>query len=198
MAERSERTASIDDLLGYEEEAPAAGPVRTGTGAVVKAVLLGAAVTAAVVGGLRLAGIVVPIALVAVGVGALLALRHILRLVAPPAGGLARATTDLYEAGDAVYHWPTPDAMRRAVVRWEQRLTWHGDTPGTFDAHLRPALRELVDERTRQHDGFTIDSDPARARAVLGEPLWGVLTGEHRRGPGQRELTEAVARLEEL
>jgi hypothetical protein len=194
----SERTATIDDLLGYEDDAPAPRPARTGVATVVKAGLIAAGLTAAIVLGLRPAGIAVPIALVGLGVCAILALRYAVRLVAAPTGVVTRGTIDPYEAGDATYHWPTPDAMRRAVVRWEQRLTWHGDTPGTFDTHVQPALRELVDERLRLRHGITIAADPGQARRMLGEPLWDLVTGQHRRGPGQRELTEALTRLEDL
>jgi hypothetical protein len=194
----TDRTASIDDLLGYEDDTPPPAPRRAGAATVVKTVLVAVGLTAAIVLGLRPAGIAVPIALVGLGVCAVIAVRQSVRMVAAPSGVTPRRAIDPYEAGDAAYHWPTPDAMRRAVARWEQRLTWHGDTPGTFDMHVQPALRELVDERLRLRHGVTIAGDPARARRLLGEQLWELLTGQHRRGPGQRELAEALTRLEDL
>jgi hypothetical protein len=190
---------SIDDLLGYEDEtAPSSG--RRGIGGVVKAVLLGAAATAAIVLGLRAARIAVPVALVAAGVYALLVLRAILRAVrATAAAPLRRRTYD--DGGEYAfdgYYLSTPDAMRRAVLRWEHRLAWHADAPSTFAVQFQPFLRELADERLRQGYGVTIAGDPARARRVLGESLWEMLTGEHRRAPGPRELASAVAALERL
>lgn len=190
----TERSASIDDLLGYDD---GSGAVRGGgTASVAKALLVWVVATAAVAGAARLGGVAAPLPLIAVGVAALIALRLAVRGVAPPAS--ARSPLGAYEPDAGTYQWPAPDAMRRAVLRWEQRLTWHADTPGTFSAQLQPALRELADERLRLRDGLTLAADPARARAVLGEPTWAVLTGEYRRGPDRQELSRAVARLAEL
>jgi hypothetical protein len=141
-----------------------------------------------------LAGVAVPVALVACGVSALLALRHVVRLVAPAtAPRFVAPSTD-----DGSYYWPQPDAMRRAVLRWEQRLAWHADAPETYDQQLRPVLRELADERLRQRHGVTIAADPRQARELLGEPLWGMLTSAHRRGPSMRDVVRAVALFEGL
>jgi len=189
---------SIDDLLGYEDE-PAPAPGRRGVGGVVKAVLIGAAVTAAIVLGLRLARIAVPVALVAAGVTALMILRGILRAVRATAAVPLRRHGE--ESGEYAFggsYVSTPDAMRRAVLRWEHRLAWHADAPGTFAVQFQPFLREMADERLRQGYGVTIEADPAQARRVLGEPLWELLTGEHRRAPGARELAAAVAAVERL
>jgi hypothetical protein len=190
-------TASIDDLLGYDSETPT-GSGGGGTGEVVRALVIVAVATAASVFVLRAFGVVVPVALVAFGIAAVVALRHVLRLVAVPSAAVPRGLADHGDAGDASYHWPSPDAMRRAVLRWEQRLTWQADSPGTFSGQLQQRLRELADERLRQAYGVTIASDPARARVVLGERTWTMLTGVAPRAPGRRELTLAVARLEEL
>ena len=187
---------SIDDLLGYEDEAaPSAG--RRGVGSLVKAVLLGAAGTAAIVLGLRAARITVPVALVAAGVFALLALRAVLRAVratAPPRRPAEEGGGFAFDD----YYLATPDAMRRAVLRWEHRLAWYADAPGTFAVQFQPFLRELADERLRQGYGVTIATDPDRARRVLGEALWEMLVGGHRRATGPRELATAVAALEKL
>jgi hypothetical protein len=188
---------SIDDLLGYEDEAAAARPRRSVAAAVARTVLAAAALTGGILLVLRLATLTVPVALVAVGVAALLALRRVVAAVAPgapprrvPAGG--------YDPDEGSYVWSPPDAMRRAVLRWEHRLAWHADAPGSFAVQFQPVLRALADERLRLGYGVTIASDPVRARAVLGEPLWAVLTAEHRRGPGARELARAVTDLENL
>jgi hypothetical protein len=189
---------SIDDLLGYEDEPAPAG--RRGAGGVIRAVLLGAAVTAAITLGLTVARIAVPVVLVAAAVYALLILRGILRAVRATAIAPLRRMGE--ESGDYAFggghYLSTPDAMRRAVLRWEHRLAWHADAPGTFAVQFQPFLRELADERLRQGYGVTIAADPARARRVLGEPLWELLTGEHRRPPGPRELASAVAAVERL
>jgi len=191
----TDRGASIDDLLEYGDDRPASSGLAA---TVTKSLLLAAVATAATVGLLRLGRIGVPVALVAVGYCALLALRFAVRRVGQPPPEARRRLAGAYDADEGHYHWPTPDAMLRATMRWEQRLTRHADTPGTFGAQLQPALRELADERLRLRDGATLAGDAARVRAVLGEPAWAVLAGEHRRGPGRRELSQLVARLEEL
>jgi hypothetical protein len=59
-------------------------------------------------------------------------------------------------------------------------------------------LGELADERLRIHHGITRASDPRRARALLGEPLWLALADPGRRPPRQRDLAAYVETLERL
>ncbi|HYN93187.1 MAG TPA: hypothetical protein VES42_05020 [Pilimelia sp.] len=191
-----DRTASIYDLLGYEEEAGSAEGRRGRLRAYLKALLLTAATTVTVVFVLRLADIVISPVLVAAGTLALIGLRAAVRRVSPPRRASRSARAVGSDHLDGSYRWPEPDTLRRAVLRWEHRLTRHLDAPGTVSP-LEPALREVADERLRQRHGVTLDGDPARARELLGEPLWAVLTGGRRRA-GVRELTAALARLEEL
>jgi hypothetical protein len=61
-----------------------------------------------------------------------------------------------------------------------------------------PVLAELTDERLRLRHGITCASDPRRARELLGEPLWLVLTEHGRRPPKARDLTMYVEALERL
>lgn len=190
-------SASIDDLLGYEEET-ATPPGRSRRSIVLLTLLRTIVITGVVTLLLRGVGVAVPVVLVAAGVLALLALRRLLVLVAPPARRPGRRVSGEFDAGDGMYQWPSPDAMRWAVTRWEQRLAWYVDVPTTFTERLQPMLRDLADERLRQRHGVTIAGDPHRARMLLGEPLWTVLTSTRRRGPGLHELAAAVARLEDL
>jgi hypothetical protein len=55
-----------------------------------------------------------------------------------------------------------------------------------------------VQERLRLRHGITVDSDPARARQLLGEPLWALVTKRARRCPNRRELVALVKQMEEL
>jgi hypothetical protein len=187
---------SIDDLLGYEDEAAYGAPRHGPVAATVRALLLAAAITGGIVLALRIAEFAVPVPLVAVGVLALVALRRVVRAVAP--GGAGRRRPPPHQDTEDWYAWSVPDAMRRAVLRWEHRLAWHADTHDAFAVQLQPVLREVADERLRLGYGVTIGSDPARARVLLGEPLWAVLTGQWRRGPDAGELARAVADLERL
>lgn len=195
-------TAGIDELLRYEE--PAEPVRRSRVGTAVKSLLLVAVGTAAALFGLRVFGTTAPVTLVATAAAALVALWHLVRAVAPsagvPGGGVSRSRGRRSEpdGGDAAYYRPVPDGMRRSVVSWERHLARHAESPASFARHLRPRLRDVVDERLRQAYGVTIGTEPERARAVLGEPLWGMLTGAGDHAPSRRELAQAVSRLEEL
>lgn len=68
-------------------------------------------------------------------------------------------------------------------------------------------LADLAARRLRQVHGFSWSDDPARARALLGEPLagWVAVDRRERYRPDHRyprhtleELTEAVSRIERL
>jgi hypothetical protein len=84
------------------------------------------------------------------------------------------------------------------VHRWEAKLGWSQGEPERFDRAVLPVLGELVDELLRQRRGFTRSTDPARARALLGEPLWKFLDTPTKRTPPPRDLAAFVAQLEKL
>ena len=75
-----------------------------------------------------------------------------------------------------------------------------------FDLHyrLRPLLRQIAAERLYGLRGVDLDSDPERAKTLLGEELWEVVRPDRklgrRAGPGlpAAELAGHVARLEQL
>ncbi|MEK8108056.1 hypothetical protein NKG94_29450 [Micromonospora sp. M12] len=50
----------------------------------------------------------------------------------------------------------------------------------------------------RLKHGVTRESDPARARALLGDRLWTFLETPPRRTPSPRDLAAIVAELEKL
>jgi hypothetical protein len=74
-----------------------------------------------------------------------------------------------------------------------------------FDLHyrLRPLLRQLAGDRLARH-GFDLDRDPERARQLLGDELWKLVSPERevgrRRAAGVplADLTRHVDRLERL
>lgn len=168
---------------------------------------------AVIFGGLRLARLEVPYALLVLTILAVLLLRHALREVA--AEPLPDAVTgrnvdrsamdpaDPARGGSGLRHSVMPsDGLAFAVGRWDDRLAWSERDPDRFHVLMMPRLRELVDERLRRRHGVTIDGDPQRARELLGEELWSLLhasrrvTGKNR--PGARTLESIVARLEGL
>jgi hypothetical protein len=191
-------TASIDELLQYEEEPPP--PQRRPDGVVgwtVKAILTSAGLTALIAFGLRLAGVSPPYPLVFSGLLSLLALRRVVARVAPPPPPRTRSRLSA-AADDGLYSWGLQDALQSAPRRWDSRLNWSKGEPERFRLKIQPALREIVDERLRLRHGFTLDGDPARARAVLGESLWTLLTAPLTRLPAPREFAGLVGEIERL
>lgn len=193
----SESMASIDDLLRYEEEPPRRERTRSGTGWWVRTALIAGALTAVTIFGLRLIGIGVSIPVVLAGFLALLALRRVTRLVAPPPLPRRRAYRSS-AVEDGTYNWGAQDALRTAIQRWERRLGFAQSDVKRFARTVQPALGELVDERLRQRHGFTRATDPVRAQALLGDPLWNFLTTPATRRLTPRECAMLVGSLEKL
>jgi hypothetical protein len=90
------------------------------------------------------------------------------------------------------------DALRAAVRRWERNLQWAHDDPDRYSRNLLPVLTELADERLRLRHGITRESDPRRARQLLGDPLWAALHDRGRHVPKARDLESYVDSLEKL
>ena len=90
------------------------------------------------------------------------------------------------------------DGLRRALQRWEQRLSWTDRDAVRFVSVVRPRLAELVGERLRPRHGIRVGDDPAAARALLGEPLWAFLRGPIHHSPTPAQLAAIVARMEQL
>ncbi|MEH0980724.1 hypothetical protein [Micromonospora sp. CPCC 205556] len=194
----SERTG-LDDLFSFEEEAPP----RTGRErgrrprAALRTVVVAAAVTAVVLAGLRAVGLQVSIWIVVAGVLAVLAVRRVTAALSPPPpprGGYRAPAGE--EPGS--YNWGARDALRAAINGWEVPLDWSATRPERFSKVVLPRLAELADERLRQRHGLTRESDPARARALLGDRLWTFLDTPPRRTPSPRDLAAIVAELEKI
>ncbi|MFG1802054.1 hypothetical protein ACGFI4_18005 [Micromonospora carbonacea] len=193
-------STSIDDLLGSaEEEQPAQErPARGGrVGGVLKTLLVAGALTAVVVAGLRAVGLQLSLWVVVAGVLALLAVRRVTAALAPPPPPRSGAGIPAGEE-DGHYHWAARDALRAAINGWERPLDWSAGNPERFAERILPRLGELADERLRQRHGVTRESDPARARALLGDRLSTFLDTPPRRTPSPRDLVAIVAELEKI
>lgn len=192
-------STSIDDLLAFEEEAAPAGPQEGGSRArpVLRALAVAAAVVAVLLVGLRAVGLQVSLPVLVAGVLAVLAVRRVTALLAPPpppppAGRMATGEED------GSYRWTSRDALRAAINGWERPLDWSSGNRERFTERILPRLGELADERLRQRHGLTRDSDPTRARALLGDQLWSFLATPSRRPPSPRDVAAIVAELEKI
>ncbi|MFF3856304.1 hypothetical protein [Micromonospora sp. NPDC002575] len=192
-------STSIDDLLGSaEEEHPAQEAARGGrVGGALKALAVAGALTAVVVAGLRAVGLQLSLWVVVAGVLALLAVRRVTAALAPPPPPRSGSRIPAGEE-DGHYHWASRDALRAAINGWERPLDWSSDNPQRFAERILPRLGELADERLRQRHGVTRESDPARARALLGDRLSTFLDTPPRRTPSPRDLVAIVAELEKI
>ncbi|MEQ4305935.1 hypothetical protein ABNF97_31890 [Plantactinospora sp. B6F1] len=192
-------STSIFDLLQDEEEQqrPTTARPRAGIGGWLRLVLAAAGLAAAVVLGLRMAGVGLSAVAVFAGFLAVLLLRRLARALAPPppVPVRLRRPADRGEE-DGSYDWSVRDALGSSVHRWEAKLTWSQGQPERFARAVLPVLGELVDELLRQRHGVTRASDPDRARALLGEPLWNFLDTPPKRTPSPRDLAAIVAQLE--
>jgi hypothetical protein len=100
---------------------------------------------------------------------------------------------------------PTTEMSDRpftAIRRWEDRLAWTHDDAVSFDRTVRERLAALVDERLRIDHGTDLagagPGGTQRVRALLGDPLWTLLTEPTERAPSRAQLTESVRTMERL
>jgi hypothetical protein len=194
-------TAHLDDLLRHEEEPPAVAPRRAGHAGLAwlgRTALVSAGLAGVLVLGMRAAGIGAPFPLAFMVILALLTLRQLVRLVAvpPPSRASVRRPVSLPDEGG--YNWGNVDGLRAATNRWENRLDWCEGEPVRFARTVQPRLAEIVDERLRQRHGFTRATDPARARPLLGDPLWTFLESPVGKPLTPREFAGVIAALEAL
>lgn len=188
---------SIEDLLAESDERPAA----VGRGRVhwLTAVLAAAAGTALTYFLLRLEELTASLPVLFAAFLSLTMLYRVVSSVGVPARTV-RPARPMTGGGEEPghYNWTGGDGLRRAVGRWERVLTWSTQDAARFRRLTVPALRELADERLRQRHGVTIESDERRARELLGDQLWALLTAPPRRAPKPRQFASLVTRLEEL
>ncbi|MEU8422555.1 hypothetical protein AB0C15_16940 [Micromonospora sp. NPDC048835] len=192
-------STSIDDLLAFEEESAPVGPQPRDSRwrPVLRLLAWAAALVAVLLVGLRAVGLQVSLPVLVAGVLAVLAVRRVTALLAPPppppGGGRVGAGEE-----DGSYNWGARDALRSAINRWEWPLDWSSTRPERFTGTVLPRIGELADERMRLKHGVTRESDPARARVLLGDRLWTFLETPPRRTPSPRDLAVIVAELESI
>jgi len=81
----------------------------------------------------------------------------------------------------------------------EHRLSWGSVDPERFELRVRPQLVQLAEERLRQRHGVDRWREPDRARGIVGEPLWLLMTGPPTvRPPSPSQVADLVAHLERI
>jgi len=90
------------------------------------------------------------------------------------------------------------NGLTAATSRWDMRLEWTERDPERFSIRARPLMIEIVDERLRQRHGFSLATDPPRARKVLGEALWHSLYAPITRPPTPKELAAMLNLMEAI
>ncbi|MDG4807932.1 hypothetical protein O7634_14340 [Micromonospora sp. WMMD1120] len=186
-------------MLAFEEEAAPVGPGPRPSRwrPVLRLLAWAAAMVAVLLVVLRAVGLQVSVPVLVAGVLAVLAVRRVTALLAPPppqpAGGRAPVGEE-----DGSYNFGARDALRTAINRWEWPLDWSSTRPERFTGTVLPRIGELADERMRLKHGVTRESDPARARVLLGDRLWTFLETPPRRTPSPRDLAVIVAELEKI
>jgi hypothetical protein len=81
----------------------------------------------------------------------------------------------------------------------EHRLSWGSVDPERFEMRVRPQLVRLAEERLRQRHGVDRWRQPERARGIVGEPLWLLMTGPPTvRPPSPSQVAEMVTHLERI
>ena len=189
-------STSLDELLSAEPERPRrrrppAG--QFGGRQVLRLALLAAALAGAAWVVLYVVNVVIDYWFLFLVAAALIAVRRVAVAMRPDPDLVARPDRDP-EAGDLAF----PARPFAEARRWADRLDWMDRDAGRFRRRVRPALVQIVDERLRQRHGLTLNGDPGRARTLLGDPLWTVLTAPEPKAPTPRDLAALLARVEEL
>ncbi|MCO8277110.1 hypothetical protein M1L60_41705 [Actinoplanes sp. TRM 88003] len=192
-------TGGLDDLFGGGREQvvvadePAPPPRRRSWVAwVLRNLLLIGLSTAVVVAALRVADTEISILFV---VAALTGLRLVLLAVAEVRPPPAPKRSDRRGSSD---NTAGTDSMRAAVRRWERSLERAQADDESYARNVLPVLAEMADERLRLRHGITRETDPRRARELLGDPLWAALHDRGRPRLKTRDLESYVDVLERL
>lgn len=190
---------SLDDLLRYEEDEPTPHRAQERPSRyrwLVRPLVIsviGAAVGWPLLGAM---GYAVPPVLIFTILLVVQLLRRVTRWIdaRPIPRGLREPVVDSDEQMSA-----PPDGMQVAVQRWDTRLSWVRvqHDPHQFARTVQPRLIQLVDERLRLRHGVIRSADPARARAVLGDPLWTFMTSPVETNVTPADLARLIRQMEE-
>jgi hypothetical protein len=191
--------SSLDDLLSYPEEEPSPHRARRRSRYrwLIAPVLISA--VGAVVGGgiLRLMGLGAPYTLIFMVLLVVQLLRRTLAWIAP-----ARVPASLLHPVESAGRVgeTAADGLYLATARWDTRLSWVRlqHDPAQFARTVQPRIVQLLDERLRLRHGVRRETEPDRARELLGDALWTFATRPVARSMTPRELAALITQMEAL
>ncbi len=192
--------ARLDDLLGFEEDAPQRGQSTDEAPWRLRAAFQVLAITAVTYTLFRAFELAPPYLLLAAVAAAGVLVRRSVSVVSESPRFRTRELVRVPRRGRRIEPgwYDGEDGVVRAVRRWSRRLEWGATAPERFSHTVPGRLREIVDERLRQRHGLTMASDPARARRLLGDDAWTFLLEPARHIPTPRQVAEVVRRVESL
>jgi len=110
--------------------------------------------------------------------------------------------------------WPTRHDEQLAAMRTRSNenrtqflATWlqessrerrAGEGSQTFARRVRPLLLELTTDRLVHRHGVDPALEPDRARAIIGDRLWSLITGDEKRTASVDEVEDAIHTIENL
>ena len=127
-----------------------------------------------------------PVLCVVVGLAVGLSWRLARQVVPPPEPLSVRSPYEVREEGLLM------------LTSLESRLSWGGADPDRFRDRVRPELVTLAADLLRTRRGIDLRAEPDRARQILGEPLWQLITRTPTRSPSRAELSRLVDALERI
>ena len=133
-------------------------------------------------------------AALAIGFGSLA-----IRLVAPQV--LETSWPARHDEQLAALRSRSSDNRTQFIATWLQesnRERRAGEGSQTFVRRIRPLLLELTTDRLVHRHGVDPALEPDRARAITGDRLWSLITGDEKRTANLDEIESAIHTIENL
>ena len=93
------------------------------------------------------------------------------------------------------------DNRTQFIATWLQESSRErraGEGSQTFTRRIRPLLLELSTDRLVHRHGVDPALEPDRARAITGDGLWNLITGDEKRTASLDEIEDAIHTIENL
>jgi hypothetical protein len=133
-------------------------------------------------------------AALAIGFGSLA-----IRLIAPEV--LETSWPTRHDEHLAALRTRSNDNRTQFIATWLQesgRERRAGEGSQTFVRRIRPLLLELTTDRLVHRHGVDPALEPDQARAITGDRLWGLITGDEKRTASLDEIEYAIHTIENL